>query len=139
MVLAVYIVCDCPTDGDETCSRRDGEKPAFGKKYVNKIAESDATLATDHTCGFIETQNAIEAFTLDQCTACVETRIAVTSASAKGKQAARRSGIEDAGNLVIPSGFVYLTMRGSWIAAPGKNMLGAKRGWGTLAFGQARG
>ena len=49
------------------------------------------------------------------------------------------SGIEDLGNLVIPSWFVYLTMLGPGIAAPGKNMLGVKRGWGAVAFGRARG
>ena len=139
MVLAVYIVCDRPAYSDETCPRRDGEKPPFGKKYVDKIAESDATLAADHTRGFVETQNPVEATTLDQPAACVEARITVTPAPAKRKQPARRSGIEDLRNLVIPSRFVYLTMLGSWIATPGKNMLGVKRGWGVFAFGQARG
>lgn len=139
MVLAMYVVCDCPAHGDETCSRRDGEKPPFRKKYVDKIAESNATLAADHTRGFVETQNPVEAITLDQAAACVEARIPVTSALAKGKQAARLSGIEDLGNLVIPSWFVYLTMLGPWIAAPGKNTLGVKRGWGAFAFGQTRG
>jgi len=61
----------------------------------------------------------------------------VTSALAKVKQAARLSGVEDLGNLVIPSWFVYLTMFGAWIAAPGKNVLGMKPG--RRAFGQTRG
>jgi hypothetical protein len=138
MVLAMYVVCDCPTHSDETCSGRDGEKPPFRKKYVDKIAESDATLAADHPCGFVETKNPVEAITLDQAAACVEARIPVTSALPKGKQAARLSGIEDLGNLVIPRWFVYLTMLGPWIAAPRKNMLGVKRGWGAFAFGQTR-
>jgi hypothetical protein len=55
MILAVYVVCDCPAHSDETCPWSDGEKPPFGKKHVDKIAESDATLAADHTCGFVET------------------------------------------------------------------------------------
>lgn len=139
MVLAMYVVCDCPAHSDETCSRRDGEKPPFRKKYVDKLAESDATLAADHTRGFVETQNPVEAITSDQAAACVEARISVTSALAKGKQAARLGGIEDLGNLVIPSWFVDLTMLGPWIAAPGKNMLGVKGGWGAFAFGQTRG
>lgn len=139
MVLAMYVVCDCPAHSDETCSRRDREKPPFRKKYVDKIAESDATLAADHTRGFVETQNPVEAITLDQAAACVEARIPVTSALAKGKQAARLRGIEDLGNLVVPSWLVYLTMLGPWIAAPGKNMLGVKRGSGKFPFGQTRG
>jgi len=139
MVLAMYVVCDCPTHSDETCSGRDGEKPPFRKKYVDKIAESGATLAADHPRGFVETQNPVEATALDQPAACVEARITVTPAPAKGKQPARLSGIEDLWNLVIPSWFVYLAMLGSWIAAPGKKMLGVKRGWGVFAFGQARG
>ena len=138
MVFAMYVVSDCPAHSDETCSRRDGEKPPFRKKHVDKIAESDATLAADHPCGFVETKNPVEAITLDQAAACVEARIPVASALAKRKQAARLSGIEDFGNLVIPSWFVYLTMLGPWIAAPGKNILGLKRGWGAFAFKQTR-
>jgi hypothetical protein len=139
MVLAVYIICDCPAHSYETCSWCDGEKPPFGKKHVDKIAKSDATLAADQTRGFVEIQNPVEATTLDQTAACVEARIPITPASAKGKQPTRLSRIEDLGNLVIPSWFVYLTMLGPWIAAPGKNMLGVKRGLGALAFRQARG
>lgn len=139
MVLAVNVVRDCAAHSDETCSRGDGEKPPFGKQHIDKIAESDATLTANHTRGFVEIQNAVEAPTLDQAAACVKARIPVTSAPAKGKQAARLSGIEDLGNLVIPSWFVYLAMLSVWIAAPGKNMLGVKRGWGAVAFGRARG
>ena len=138
MVLAVYVVCDCPAHSDEAGSRRNGQKPPSGKKYVDKIAESDATLAADHTRGFVETQNPVEAATLDQVAACVEARIPVTSAPAKGKQAARLSGIKDLGNLVIPSWFVYLTMLGPWIAAPGKNLLGVKNSREAIASRQAR-
>ena len=139
MVLAMYVVCDCPAHSDETCSRRDGEKPAFRKKYVDKIAERDATLTADHTRGFVETQNPVQATTLDQAAACVEARIPVTAALAKGQQAARLSGIEDLGDLVIPSWFVYLTMLGPWIATPGKNMLGVKRVRRAFGFGQTLG
>jgi hypothetical protein len=65
MVLAMYVVRDCSAHRDETCPRRDGEKPAFRKKYVDKIAEGDATLAADHTRGFVEAQNPVEAITSD--------------------------------------------------------------------------
>jgi hypothetical protein len=139
MVLAVYVVCDCPAHGDETCSRRDGEKPSFGKKYVDQLAESNTTLATDYSRGFVESQNPVQAMTLNQAAACVEARIAVTPALAKRKQGARLGGVEDLGYLVIPSRFVYLGMLDPWIAAPGKNTFGAKRGWRALAFGQACG
>ena len=138
MVFAMYVVSDCPAHSDETCSRRDGEKPPLRKKHVDKIAESDATLAADHPCGFVETKNPVEAITLDEAAACVQARIPVTSALPKGKQAARLSSIEDLGNLVIPRWFVYLTMLGPWIAAPRKNMLGVNSGWGAFAFGQTR-
>ena len=76
---------------------------------------------------------------MDQAAACVEARIAITPAPAKGKQAAGLSGIEDLGNLVIPSWLVDLAMLGPWIAAPGKNMLGVKGGWEAVAFGRTRG
>ena len=124
MVLAVHVVCDCSAHSDETCSRGDGEKPPFGKKYADKIAERDATLAADHTRGFIETQNPVEAMTLHQAAARVEARIPITSASAKGKQPARLSGMEYLGNLIIPSGFVNLAMLGPGVASPGKDIFG---------------
>src|SRR5215469_7957103 len=108
MVLAMYVICDCSAHSDETCSWRDGEKPSFRKKYVDKIAESNATLAADHTRGLVETQNPVEATTLDQPAACVEARIPVASASAERKQAARLGAAQNFVNLVIPSGFVYL-------------------------------
>jgi hypothetical protein len=121
MVLTVYVVCDSPADSDETGSRRDREKPPFWKKHVDKITEGDATLTADHARGFVETQNPVEALAFDQAAICVEARISITSAVAKGKQAARLSVLEDLGNLVIPSGFVDLTMLGPRVAPPGKN------------------
>lgn len=141
VVLPMHVVCDCPAHSDEACSRRDREKPTFGKKYVNKIAKRDTTLAADHSRGFVETQNPIEATTLDQVAACVKARIAVAPALAIGKQAARLSGIEYLGNLVIPRWFVYLAMLGPRITAPGKNLLRVKRRRGTFtfAFGQVCG
>jgi len=127
MILAVHVVCDCPTHGYEACSRRDREKPSFGEKYVDNIAESDTALAADYPRGFIESENSVEAMTLDQVAACVEARVPVTPAQAKRKQRARLSGVEDLSYLVIPRRFVYLTMLGPWIPAPGKNTLGLKR------------
>jgi hypothetical protein len=128
MVLPMHVICDCPAHGDETCSGRDGEKPSFREKYVDKIAESDATFAADHTRRFVKSQDPIEATTLNQSASCVQARISVTSAPAIGKQAAGLSCIEDLRNLVIPSWFVYMTVLGPWIAAPGKEMLRMNRG-----------
>ena len=139
MVLPMYVVCDCPAHSDETCSRGDGEKPPLGKKHIDKIAESDATLAADHARGFVETQNPVEPMTLHQVAACVKARIPVAPALAIGKQAARLSGTEDLANLVIPSGFVYLSMFGPGVAPPGKNMSGVNWVGRAYLFGQARG
>lgn len=138
MVLAVYVVRYCPANRHEAGSRRDRKKPSLGKKCVNKIAESDATLATDYSRGFVETQNPVQAMTLNQAAACVEARIAITPAVAKREQGARLGGVENLGYLVIPSRFVYLTMIGPWIATPGKNMLGVRGGWRAFACGQGR-
>lgn len=135
MVLAVYVIGDCPGHGDEAGSRRDWQEPSLGKKYVDNIAESDTALAAHHSGGFVETKNAVEAMTLDQVAACVEARIAVTPAQAKRKQGAGGSGVEDFGYLVIPGRFVYLTVLDLWITAPRENTL---RGWrDRRAFRQA--
>ena len=138
MVLAVYVVCDCPAHGDEAGSRRGREKPSFRKKYVDKIAESDTALATDHPREFVEAENPVQAMTLDKVAACVEARIAVTPAQAERKQGARLGSAQDLLYLVIPTRFVHLTMLGPWIAAPGKNTLGVQRGRRPFPFGHGR-
>lgn len=139
MVLAMHVVGDCPAHGDEAGSRCDREKPPLGKKYIDNVAESNTALAADNSRGLVESENPVEAMTLDQVAACVEAGIAITPALAKREQGAGLSGTEDLSYLVIPSWFVYLTVLDPWIATPGANPFCVQRGRKLFACGQGLG
>ena len=139
VVFAVHVIGDGTAHGDEAGSRRDGEKPSLGKKYVDDIVKSDSAFAADHSRGLVEAENPVETMTLDQIAARVETRITVTPPQAKRKQGVGFRGVENPGYLVIPSWFVDLAMFGPWISTPGKDTLGVERPWMPCAFGQSRG
>lgn len=106
MVLTVDVICYGSADGHEACAGSDGKKPPFWKKYVENIGQADTAFATDHARRFVETENAVEALTLDEIAACVEARIPVTPSQTKRKQTARFGGVEDPGYLVIPGRLV---------------------------------
>jgi hypothetical protein len=118
MVLTVDVVCDGAAHSYEAGAWSDGEKPPFREEYVENIGESDATLAANHPRRLVESENAVEAMTVDKVATSVETRIAVTASQAKWKQGAGFSGLKNLRQLVVPSRPVQVPMDGLRITAP---------------------
>ena len=133
MVLAVNIVGDRSAHGDEARAGRDRKEPSFRKKYVDDVGEADAAFATQHASGFVETQNAVEAAAVDQLTARVEARVAITAAQGHKGAGSRCSSFENFRQLVVPCGLVDKLVRGLRITSPRENLFGRCGDCGLLA------
>jgi hypothetical protein len=65
VILAVDIVSDRATDGDETSSGRDRKEPSFGKENIDDFGKANPAFATECPRGFVETQEAVETPAID--------------------------------------------------------------------------
>src|SRR5260370_23566538 len=105
MVLTVDVVGNSSTDCDEARAGRDGKEPSFRKEYVEDVGEADAAFAAEHDSRFVESEDTVEAATVDQSTAGVETRVSIAAAEAIGEQGSRRGRSENVRHLVVPCWF----------------------------------
>lgn len=65
VVFTVDVVRDSSTHSNEACAWSDREEPSLRNEYLENIGETDATLAADHSRQFVESENAVEASTID--------------------------------------------------------------------------